>query len=206
MKYLILIFMPLFVQDALSQAWSPARTANPIAAYAAFHRLKAGRVIYKWEIDLGNDGRKEVLLDTKETPEELAQEIKETQGNINENLRNFTVYIPNPSGTGYTESRGLDEGDGQGVSPGGGMTVDVTQCYVGYVAQLQKWGLVTIESDSVTDKVPAQARIYAYTIEGDHLKSRLLAKYDLTKGANANYNQYLREGRRSTVQLQVVGL
>jgi hypothetical protein len=202
MKYLILI-ITLFSNRAFAQAWVPAKTGNPITAYTAFHQLKPGRIIYKWEVDLSNDGRKEVLLDTKETPAELAQEVKETQGNMNENVRTFTVYIPNPSGSGYTESRGLDEGDNLGVSPGA-TEVDVTQCYVGYITQLRRWGLVTIRSDDATDKVPAEARIYSYTIDGDHLKSQLLAKYNPTKGTNAIYNQYLSKSKRTKVQLQEV--
>jgi hypothetical protein len=77
---------------------------------------------------------------------------------------------------------------------------------MGYITQLKRWGLVTIQADDATDKAPAETYIYAYTLEGDHLKIRLLVKYNPDKGGNAIYDQYLKEGKRTKVQLKEVKL
>jgi hypothetical protein len=206
MRSYILILVFSISQYVVAQTWAPAKTTNPIQEYANFLQLGSGRILYKWEVDLSNDGKKEILLATKPTQQETGDLKRRSRGEYNFNIIPFTVYIPNASKNGYTESKGLDESDGLGISPGGGLAVDVTQCYVGYISQLKKWGVVTIQSDNATDKMPAQARIYAYTIEGDHLKSQLLGKYNPDKGGNAIYDQYLKEGKRTKVQLQEVTL
>lgn len=203
MKRIFLILL-LLSGDLIARPWAATETANPIKDYADFHGLNSRRVIFKWDVELNNDGKKVMLLDTKLTPTEIQEEQKETKSDYNPNIKNFTVYIPNPAKADYIQSKGLYEDGVLGV--GGGMSVDVTQCYVGYIVQIKKWGLVTIESESATDKVPAEARIYAYTIEGDHIKRGLLAIYNPVKEKNSIYEQYLSESKRTKVQLQEVTL
>jgi hypothetical protein len=200
---LILFLTLCFALDATARPWTPTETANPVQDHADFHKLSSGRVVYKWEVDLNHDGKKDILLDTKETPAEIDEEEKETRGEYDPNIRNFAVYIPNPKKADYIQSKGMDIGSGQFVV-GGAPGVDITQCYVGYITQLKRWGLVTIQTDDATDKAPAAAYIYAYTIEGDHIKRALLAKYNPDKGGNAICDQYLKEDKRTKVQLQEV--
>lgn len=179
-----------------------AETTNPIQDYATFNELIQGRIVYKWQIDLNNDGLTDVLLDTKLTPEEIAQADADTKNQYDPDLHGFSVYIAKADGSGYVTRTGIDEGDSDisYVLP----QIDITRCFVGQITQLNKWGLVTIQTDYPRSG-PGVSRIYAYTIEGDHLKQTLLAEYD-PEQSNAIYDQYLSDSHRTQVQLQEVTL
>jgi hypothetical protein len=197
MKHLTILLVILIFGTDLGVA---GETTNPVQSYSDFHAL-TGRVIYKWSVDLNNDSKQEVLLDTKQTAEEIAQETQDTKEPYNSNIHSFEVYIAKADGSGYVESTGINDGTALGV--GAVPEVDITQCYVGQIDELHAYGLVTIHT-GYPRKAPAVACIYAYTIESDHLKRRLLAQYDSTKSSNAIYDKYLKEGKRTHVTLQEV--
>ncbi|HEX4084054.1 MAG TPA: hypothetical protein VHY22_04025, partial [Chthoniobacteraceae bacterium] len=82
--------------------------------------------------------------------------------------------------------------------------IDVDDFFIGYISELGKRGLVTMQTDPAWHDRPSVARIYAYTLEGDHLKRTKLAEYNPEKKDNPIYNKYLSESRRAKVQLQQV--
>jgi hypothetical protein len=174
--------------------------ADPIRAYVAFHSLSSGRIVYKWEIDLNGDGRKELLLATRLTPAELEQEEKESNWNPQTpNERDFTVYIPTRNLSGYLESKRADNENLIAV-----MCVDITRCFVGIIVQLNKRGFVTVDIQPAGRRNPAVATVYAYTLEGDHLRVDVLGRYDPDKGGNEVYDQYLSDSKRTKVKLEEI--
>ena len=175
-------------------------TANPVQSYATFHSLTAERIIYKWQVDVNNDAKGDVFLDTKLTPAEIAEENADSKNQYDPDVRGFTVYIAKTDGTGYTMSTGIEEGGelGLGVVP----EINITRCFVGQITQLGKRGIVTMKIDNPREG-DSVATIYSYTLEGNHLKYTQLAQY--TPGQpNAIFDQYLKDNIRTQVQLQEI--
>jgi hypothetical protein len=176
---------------------------NPIQAFSNFHALSSGRVICRWAVDLNNDNQQELLFAAKLTPSELSEEERENGWNPQtKNEIDFDVYIP--QGNAYSRSRGIAEDDG--MANGAVVSIDRTRCYVGQITQLNKWGLVTVDHEPAGRKNPALNIVYAYTLEGDHLKLTNLAQYDPSKGPNAIYEQYLAKAHRTFVKLDEITL
>ena len=194
MKLYIALLSLLLTQFVLA-----GETANPVQDYATSHAL-TGSVIYRWNVDLNNDGKLDVLLDTKLTDEEVAQENRDTKNRYDPNAHSFEVYVAKATGSTYIQSTGVNNGIelGLGIAP----TIDITQCYVGQITELNAYGVVTIKVDAPREG-SAVARILVYTIEGDHMKETKLAEYN-PEQANALYDKYLAPTKRTQVQLQLV--
>lgn len=173
--------------------------SNPVQDYAQFHRT-VGAVIYQWTVDINDDGKLDVLLDTKLTNEEIAMENRETKNRYDSNVHAFQVYIGIPSGSGYIKSEGVADEEGVGPSL---PEIDITQCYVGQIAELNAYGIVTVKLEAPREGA-AVARIYGYTVESDHLRETKLAEYR-ADDTNAVYDKYLAPSKRTMVQLQLVG-
>jgi hypothetical protein len=196
-------FVLTLLMTSMAVLFASADTVvDPIRSYAAFHALSSGRIIYQWKVDLNNDGRKEVLLATKLTPEESAQEQRENNWNAQSpTVCDFTVYIPNHNGAGYIESKGVEENGGLAIVA---VSIDTSHCFAGNITQLNRWGLVTVDIEPAGRKNPAVATIKAYTLEDYHLKVTILARYNPDKESNPIFEQYLSESKRTKVQLQEV--
>ena len=163
--------------------------------------IPSGRIIYIWKSDINHDGEEETLIDLKPTAQELSQEERDSDWNSQTNSeRNFTVYIPNKSG--YIQSTGTDFGTYAGR--GTGLAVDITRCFVGKITQLNRWGVVSIDIEPAGRRTPASATIYAYTLEGDHLKVTNLAEYDSDHATSPLYDQYLSDAHRTRIHLEEV--
>ena len=178
-------------------------TVDPIHSYSSFHNLTAGRVVYKWSVDLNNDGIQECLLDTKLTAEEISQENQDSKGAYNANVHSFEVYIAKADRSGYTISTGIK--DGADMHLGEVLQVDILQCYVGQIKEMNTYGLVTVQTDYPSNGA-AVSCIYAYTIEGDHLKRVLMSRYNSTQGIDNIYTEYLAVGKRTQIALQEITL
>lgn len=180
--------------------------ANPIKDFAKYYSLSSGRTIYKWNVDLNNDGTLEILLASKLTSEEQTDASKEDNWNPQTpDELGFFVYIPNSNGSGYTQIKGTDFGTY--FQPGTVLSVNRTRCFVGKITQLNRWGVVSVDIEPAGKKSTASATVYAYTLEGDHLKVTNLAQYDPTaKGSNAIYDQYLSDAHRTAIKLQEITL
>ena len=183
----------------LTQFVLAGQTANPVQDYATFHGL-TGSVIYRWTVDLNNDGKLDVLLDTKLTGGEIAQENRDTKNRYNPNLHGFALYIAQINGSGYVESTGINDGTEFGLAAC--PEIDITQCFVGQITELNAYGVVTIRVDAPRTG-PAIARIVGYTVEGDHVKETKLAEYN-PEQPNALYEKYLVPSKRTQVQLELL--
>jgi hypothetical protein len=172
---------------------------NPLAYDVQQRKLVAGPDLPKgyseWKVDIAHTGNPIILLGgvAGHDPDEDNNVVRIED---NPNQYYFDVYIPANGGTYYLDSSAVD--------------IDIAQCYVGYVSEVNKYGLVTTEQMVGMDpKYPEakhgviQDRIYAYTVEGNHLKQTLLSK-DYIDGKNKIYMKYLSPSKRTKVQLQPV--
>ncbi|HEV7403061.1 MAG TPA: hypothetical protein VGO11_09055 [Chthoniobacteraceae bacterium] len=167
-----------------------ADVINPLSDFKAKMDIAGSDFVYRWEVDIDGDGKKEVMLSSQLDYE---QELKDGQ------LPGWLVYIAKSHGSGYVFAKELDEG---GVIGYAIPQIDPEMLYVGMIEQIGKRGIVTMQVDHPR-KAPEVAYIYAYTINGDHLKKTLLAKFEPKKG-NPIYDQYLSESKRTKVKLQQV--
>jgi hypothetical protein len=169
-----------------------ADTTDPIADYKAKQGLEATDIIYKWSADIDGDGKSEVFLSLKEEYQD-ARKVGQ--------MPPWLVYLAKHDGSGYALSTGED--DNNVVSLGPIAAIDPDKLFVGQITQLGKHGIVTMQRDHPRrgDDI---AYIYAYTVEGDHLKRTKLGQYTIEKTDPPLFKQYLADDKRTHVTLQEV--
>jgi hypothetical protein len=146
--------------------------------------------LLKWQADINGDGKSETFLTRKEYyDEEIAVNMPPS----------WEVFIASAVANTFTESTGmLDQGeDPNSFAPGSVPQIDVKACFVGQVTELGCHALITMQIDNPRAG-ESIARIYAYTIEGDHLKRTKLAEYNPTQ-TNALFDKYLKDGKRTVI-------
>lgn len=166
---------------------------------------EVGRTYYKWVLDINHDGINEILVSLKETPEELEEKKSESPSLFKVDCHGFGVYIGLATG-GYVNSRKVIE-SGQDVA--GGIGVDLSQCYVGYVAEVGQYGMVSVETREITAAsgkgLPVlKDQIYCYTVEGDHIRRTDLTSLLEDAKKSPIYNEYLSDAKRTRVTLQEI--
>lgn len=169
-----------------------AGTSDPVADYKSSKSLTSSDILYKWTADINGDGQNDVLLDLKADYQE---------DKIDRQVPSWRVYIAATGGGSYEQATGVDDGGGDGVSPLLPQ-IDPEKVFVGAISQLGVSGIVTVQTDATVSGVRL-SRIYAYTVDGSHLKRTLLAEYNAENG-NAVYDQYLSDSHRTSVTLQQI--
>ena len=172
-------------------AWGDV--TDPVADMQSFRGLTTGDVLYKIVLDVNGDGLNDVLLCYKD-------DYDDSIGN-NE-APEWDIYLATGPNT-YTHLMGLDLGQGTSQGPAA-PNLCLSQMFVGQITQLNKPGLVTIQTDYPTT-LAAVTYIYAYTVESGHLKQTLLAQY-VPGTDNAVYDQYLSTTNRISVSYQQITL
>jgi len=188
MKFLLITLTIFLGLPALS--WGSI--TDPINDFKTDLTIPSGDKILKWEVDLNGDGKNEVLLCLK-SDFTAAIESHDTP--------TWTVYIAeaNPS-TSYTKSEGTEYEAGQ-ISVDDLPQIDTDTCFVGSITQLSSvQGIVTMQIKTPRSG-ESTATIYAFTVDGNHLKYTKLAEYQIGQ-TNAVFNQYLADGVRTSVHLQ----
>lgn len=186
MKKLFYLFLMGFVMTLSGFA----QIANPILDFKTGLKTLSGDKILKWECDLTGIGRKEVFF-------ALKSEVSVDQQD--EAPSDWTLYIPNAAGDGYLYSEWI------AVEPKllsrmlPKINTDI--CFVGTIDELGKRGIVTTRCDTLRSG-EVVAKIYAYTIEDDHLKYTELLKYDGTGPVPALYTKYLSADKRTHVHIE----
>jgi hypothetical protein len=195
----ILLFLVVFTFSLFNLLGNPS-VSNPVADYSTSLEL-SGRTAYKWNLDINNDGKVDVLLDVKPNSSEIQMRGNEFDSN---NMRWFTAYIS--TGTQFIKSSYIQAGVGQ---VGEIVAVKTDECYVGSISEISACGIISIERTS--EKSPESggdievARIYAYTVDGETIKKTKLAEFDPDEN-NAVYSKYLSPSKRTQVNLQEVSL
>ncbi len=148
----------------------------------------------KWVLDIHRDGTSDILVTGKLTPEEIEAE-KNVDGYLyTPGLCAFAVYLGRQNNRNYLR--------------GGGVIVDIDRSYVGYISEVKRYGIVSIEKLQVaspTSRLGATVmQVYCYVVEKSHTKRiNLTPQYGLDE-PNALFKKYLSDVRRPKVQLQEV--
>ncbi len=182
---------------------------DPIADIMKLGQYTRGRSYNKLEIDIRHHGNKDILLGLQETVAEIEVE-KEVAGNFspdfNPDFHGFAVYLRRKRG-GYFRVKYDIEPEGKTI---GGVGIDISQCYVGYVKQVKQYGIVTVDV-GVYDYDPQLARhgviekqVYCYTVDGNYIKKTNLGPRTFPEEKNVLYDEYLSEFKRTKIQLQEV--
>lgn len=186
------ILIAILIAAALVYSGAFADTADPVFDYKNTKGLTTSDILYRWAADVDGDGKTDIFLCLKESYEEDARDKQ---------APSWRIYFSVAGGNTYFKPAGIDDGDPKGLGysfP----KIDPNSVFVGQITQLNKRGIVTIQTDTSRGG-PAVARIYAYTRDGNNLKETTLVEYDPSQ-SNAIYEQYLSNNRRTQVQLQEV--
>lgn len=173
----------LFLIAALAQSVF-AQIINPVSYFRALGQ--DAPVVVKWEADINGDGQNEVFLSRKD---EYAEEVASDQP------PSWFAFVA--SAGAYTQPTGIQEAGEDSLGVGVLPMIDLKACFVGQVSELSQRAIVTQQIDNPRAG-ESIARIYAYTIEGDHLKRTKLAEYNPTQ-ANALFDKYLKDGKRTVI-------
>jgi hypothetical protein len=163
-----------------------AQTNDPVASFRSGITNATSVPILKWEADINGDGKNEVMLNRKDNISAAAEA---------ERLSGWFVFIA--QGNNFLKSKGVQELNDDSLDVSSLPQIDLAACYVGMVAEIGKHGLVTqqIDNPRVGDPI---ARIFVYTIDGDHLVRTKLAEYNPML-PNALYDAYLKDGKRTVI-------
>jgi hypothetical protein len=168
-----------------------AQLIDPVADFQSALAVPSGDKVLKWECDVNGDGKNEILLALKSDFEKDMQSHEPPS---------WSFYIANASGTSYARSTGT-ENQPNTLSVDDLPLIDPEACFVGQISELGKSGIVTMRIDNPREG-ESVGKIYAYTIEGDHLKRSELARYVIVEGPHALFTKYLANDKRTHVQLQ----
>ena len=169
-----------------------ASTNDTVADFKDGLSIQPGDKILKWECDINGDGKNEVLLCLKSDFDKAVQDHEPQP---------WVVYVANSTASSYSEAAGV-EAEPQTVAdilP----DIDTNLCFIGQITELGKVGILTIRIDNPRSG-PATAKIYAYTIEGDHLKYTKIGQYDPGRTPPPLFTKYLADDKRTQVQLQEI--
>jgi hypothetical protein len=173
---------------------------NPLKDAAKFHPTYGETgVYYEWIVDINHDGLKDILLSAQATPEMVKAD---------EDAARFIPESYQPDQHAFAVYLGLKTG---GYINAGGMLVDVSQCYLGYIKELKQYGIVSVENSVVDDPDEPQARhgvlkqqIFAYTIHQNKvIETKLTSLFDPDE-KNAVYDEYLSDSKLTKIQLREV--
>jgi hypothetical protein len=169
-----------------------AQVANPVADFKTGLTIPSGDKILKWECDVNGDGKTEALLALKSNFDEDTKDHEPPS---------WTFYIGGANDAAYLRSGGieLEPQSISGILP----NIDPEACFVGQITELGKHGVVTMRIDNPREG-ESIGKIYAYTIEGDHLKRTELAQYVIVQSPHALFTKYLAADKRTQVQLQEI--
>lgn len=169
-----------------------ASIINPINDFKIGLTILAGDKILKWEADINNDGKNEIFLSLKSDLDTAL---------ANNDTPAWVMYIADSAGNGYSKSQGIELKPDtiDSILP----DIDTDTCYVGQITQLGKRGIVTMRIGNPR-KTESVGKIYAYTLEGNHLKRTELTQYVIAQGPHALFTEYLTEDKRTHITLQEI--
>ena len=166
-----------------------ASIPDPLVDFKSSTSIANGDKILKIEIDIDGDTHNENLL-TLNSDFEQDKKDHEPQG--------WDFYIAgNTTPASYTKSIGTAEKPGE-ISMDDIPLIDINICFVGQITELGKHGIVTMRHNNPREG-PTINIIYAYTIEGDHLKKQELARYEDSSTPHTLFTKYLAEGKKAVI-------
>lgn len=168
-----------------------ASIADPVTDFKTGLAIPDGDKILKWVCDVNGDGKSEVLLSLKS---DFDKDMKRHEP------PGWSFYIADSTGGSYSRSTGTEYQPAT-LSINDMPLIDPEVCFIGLITELGKRGIVTMRIDNPREG-ESIGKIYAYTIEGDHLKRTELAQYVIVQGPHALFTKYLADDKRTHVQFQ----
>lgn len=185
-KKLLVLFVIL-----TTPVFTYSQVADPIADFKTTLVIPPSDKILKWAADVDGDGKVEIFLSIKS---DFNEDVK------NHEPQGWLIYFSQTPGNAFWKSAGTEASPGQ-LGVGDIPQIDIAACFVGQITELGKRGIVTMRINNPRAD-PAIAIVYAYTIEGDHLKRTELGRYDPAQTPSALFQKYLAADKRTQVQLQ----
>jgi hypothetical protein len=166
---------------------------------------KNGVTLYKWSLDINHDGVTDVLVGYKPTEEEQKEEQESLGLRYVASNVGFNVFIGRKEG-GYIKSKYSETPTGKTE---GGITIDVAQCYTGYITELKQYGIVTtteteVEAPNNHGHSVLKRQVICYTIYGDHVKMTPLTPLLGIYEKNSIFDKYLSGSKPTNAQLEEV--
>lgn len=179
---IILSYLPSTIE-------ATASITDAVAHFKTEQSIASPDKILKIEIDVDGDGKNEVLLGLKSNVD------KEKE---NHEPADWTFYIrENNAVVAFTKSVGTSEKSNE-LSVDDIPQIDHERCFLGLISELGKSGIMTIRYHNPRNG-PSIGIIYAYTIEGDHLKKTELARFSVSNTPHVLFTKYLADGKRTII-------
>jgi len=168
-----------------------AQITDPLADFKRLLDISPGDKILKWECRLGGEGVTDMLFSLKSDFE---------KANQNDQPPSWVFYIAESSIGNYIRSTGTEE-KADSLSVDDLPQINPEICYIGWISELGKRGVVTMRTN-----VPRSGEtiliVYAYTVEGNHLKRSELGRYNPREASSALFDKYLADDKRTRVHIQ----
>lgn len=160
---------------------------DPVIDFKIGLAIPTGDKILKWEVDLDGDSKNEIFLSLKSD----YQEAKD-----NHDAAGWVLFQPVGVDAAYQECKGVSEAPDviSSVLP----QIDHELCFIGQITEIGQRGVVTIQYSNPREG-PSIGIIYAYTVEGDHLKKKELARFPVSPTPHALFSKYLADDKRTII-------
>ncbi len=151
MKYIILVMLSCLGALTTARLHAQTTTTNPLQHFKSDVDLDGVTKIYKLEVDINNDGLKEVFLSTGKSDPPDVDEFA------------WTLYVAKPGGQYVLAGEKTDTG----VRENAGVGFKKDQYWVGLIPELNRYGLLYL---SCGRGGQAKCQLKAIVIEGDAFK------------------------------------
>lgn len=170
-----------------------AQALDPVNDFKSKMNIENGDKIVKFSIDVNGDEKNEILLCSKSSMNYDKEQ---------NDPPSWHFYIAVNSGAGFAFSEETENAPGR-LTQSDLPPIDPAIFFAGNISEIGKFGIVTMRRRAHRPLDGETITIYAYTIEGDHLKKHQLTQYEEGE-SNAVFNKYLAEDKRTHVQLQEI--
>lgn len=167
MKHFFKIMLACVVALTARSLHAQTAITNPLQHFKAEWDLDGVTKIYKLEVDINNDGLKEVFLSTGKSDPPDTDEL------------GWQLYIAKAGGQYVVAGEKIDTGINQNVGPG----FKKDQYWVGLIPELNRYGLLHL---SCGRGGQAKCQLKAIVLEGDAFKEIAIGQ---PVSAETNYEQ-----------------
>ena len=182
------IFLLLIIASLCAEAQTILDPVRDVA--------ELGRTYLVWKVDINHDDVVDVLVSEKPTAAEI-QDMRAATPLFPSDFCAFAVYAGSKNGNGYNKA--------------GGIGIEMSRCYVGYVKQIHGYGVVSLDTTVVDDpKDPnskygiPEKQVCCYDLKAGKIEKTALTPWLDDWENNAIYRMYLTESKRTNVHPQEV--
>lgn len=170
MKKLLTYILVAAVALAKAAAQTQVVTADPVAYFRATYDFQSGDRIYKLELDLNNDGRKDILLSKTVHAEDGFDDVNDVP---------WEIFLLHADGHYASAGQKTDTGANYGVVA----SFRKDRYKIGFIPEINKYGLLHLECDRGRQ---AKCQLKAIVITGETWKEIPIG---MPVDAEKNYQQ-----------------